>query len=1170
VSVRIAVLGPLEVRDEAGAAIAVGGARLRALLIRLAISCGRPVPVDLLAEDLWPGGAPADTANALQALVSRLRAATGRDAIEYSPAGYRLAVPASHVDALVFETLVAAGRAALAGGDQAGGATQLRQALALWRGPALADVADAPFATAPVTRLSELRLAATEDRAAAELALGRGAELVPELEELAAAHPLRERLRGQLMRALQAAGRQADALAAYESTRQVLADELGIDPSPALAAVQLAILRGEPAGPADPGPAAGGPAGSGAIPLAPAAAAGRGPADDSGPGEAGADDPAAGDLRPGDPGAGDSGPAGPRRSADRGGPADRAGSAGHPGPAAAESAAGPAASDRSRPAARRTNLPAQLTSFVGREDELRRLAKLLGESRLVTLTGPGGAGKTRLSVEASFRLADELAGELPDGVWFVPLAGVRDALDVPQAVLSAVGSADGMFLSDPVEAARLAALPPLDRLTETLTARRLILVLDNCEHVLDAVAQLSGRVLAGAPGARILATSREPLSITGEMLCPVPSLTLPAENADPAEAARSSAVRLFVDRATAVRPGFGLDTASTGPVVRICRALDGIPLAIELAAARLRALTPGQVADRLDDRFRLLSVGSRDALPRHQTLRAIVDWSWDLLDDRERAVLRRLSVFGGGATPDSAEVVCALGGDHRDVVDVVASLVDKSLVTATGENEVRYRLLETVRAYAAERLAEAGEATEVGAAHARYFLDLAERAEPELRARDQVRWLNRLSAEHDNFSAALSYAIGQHDERTALRFVGALTWFWVTRDYDSEAGEWATAVRELVGDTPPEGLRDGYAICELVYQLARMQPEFPDPPRVAEIRARIEPLISGTSHPMLALVGPMVAVLTGQPEDARLALAELGDRSDPWLRAAHLLFTGHLAIHDGQIDEAEEHLLAGYNAFERIGDRWGMIISLGGQAEVALGRGHPEEAVRLLEQSRQFSADGLAGNFGEMVSIPLGRARVLAGDKEGGLADLKHGVTFAERIGEPDDQAQGYLEMSEVARRDGDTELARSLLDRALEVIEPLRLRPDMRGVAALAYSKAGCLAEQRGDLTGAAQWHAKALKVLAESQIALLPTNPALATVLEGVAALAAARGEHARAAELLGLATTLQGYASPASLELARAEAASRAVLTAAEFDAAYARGSRLSRADALALTL
>ncbi|HEU5421532.1 MAG TPA: BTAD domain-containing putative transcriptional regulator [Streptosporangiaceae bacterium] len=373
-SVRIAVLGPLEVRNGAGDMVPVGGARLRSLLIRLAISCGRPVSVDLLADDLWPGGAPADTANALQALVSRLRAITGREAIEYGPAGYRLAVPGGQVDAVVFEELVGAGRAALGDGDQARGAALLRQALGLWRGPALADVADVPFAAAPVTRLTELRLAATEDRVDAELALGRGSELVHELEELAAGHPLRERLRGQLMRALQAAGRQADALAAYESTRQVLADELGIDPSPALAAVHLAILRGEPAGPAD-----------------------------------------------------QASPAAPGRLAEQ------------PGQPGTPPAAAPPVPARPRAARRRSNLPAQLTSFVGREDELRRLARLLTGARLVTLTGPGGAGKTRLSVETSARLADELAGDLPDGVWFVPLAGVRDALDVPQAVLSAVG-----------------------------------------------------------------------------------------------------------------------------------------------------------------------------------------------------------------------------------------------------------------------------------------------------------------------------------------------------------------------------------------------------------------------------------------------------------------------------------------------------------------------------------------------------------------------------------------------------------------------------------------------------------------------------------------------------------------------------------------------------------
>jgi DNA-binding SARP family transcriptional activator len=541
-TVRVGILGPLEVRDDAGTLLPVGGTRLRALLIRLAIADGRATSVERLAEELWDGQRPADAANAVQALVSRLRGAVGRDTVEFGPAGYRLVVDQDAVDARVFEKQVDAGRRALADGRLAETSSLLAEALGQWRGPALADVADAPFATAAITRLSELRLAALEDRIDAELALGRGAELVPELQELAAEHPLRERLRGQLMRALQAAGRQADALTTYEDIRRTLAEQLGADPSPALADVHLAILRGEPPSP-------------------------------------------------------------------------------------------PPAARAQASAARLTNLPAQLTSFVGREQELRRVSKLLSEARLVTLTGPGGAGKTRLSVEASARLVEQRPEELSDGVWFVPLAPVRDALDVPQAVLAALGIQETAWPADPVEAARLAALSPLARLTDALMSRRLLLVLDNCEHVAEAAARLAGQVLAAAPAVRILVTSREPLGVTGETLCPVPSLGLPPEKADASEAARSPAVRLFADRASAVRPGFALDEAAAGPVVRICRALDGIPLAIELAAARLRALTAAQVADRLDDRFRLLSVGDRAALPRHQTLRAVVDWSWELLDE---------------------------------------------------------------------------------------------------------------------------------------------------------------------------------------------------------------------------------------------------------------------------------------------------------------------------------------------------------------------------------------------------------------------------------------------------------------------------------------------------------------------------------------------------------
>jgi predicted ATPase/DNA-binding SARP family transcriptional activator len=1099
--VRIGILGPLEVHDDDGAMRPVAGARLRALLIRLAIAEGQAVSADRLAEDLWEGQQPADAANAVQALVSRLRGAVGRNAVEFGPAGYRLAVSRDDVDAGAFEHEVGAGRRALADGCLAEAVRFLTQALARWRGPALADVADASFAAASISRLSELRLAAIEDRIDADLALGRAADLVPELQELTAEQPLRERLRGQLMRALQAAGRQADALASYEDLRLALAEQLGVDPSAALAAVHLAILRGEtlPAPPAS----AGKPASASPEPLT------------------------------------------TRVGHRRAGPGGMV-----------------------APAARLTNLPAQLTSFVGREQELQRVGKLLSEVRLVTLTGPGGAGKTRLAVEAGGELAEQLPDELAHGVWFVPLAPVRDALDVPQAVLAALGLQELAWPADPAEAARLAALPAMDRLTDALRSRHLLLMLDNCEHVAVAAARLAGRVLAAAPGVRILVTSREPLGVTGETLCPVPSLELPPQEADPSEAVRSPAVRLFVDRAAAVRPGFSLDDLSVDPVIRICRALDGIPLAIELAAARLRALTATQVADRLDDRFRLLSVGDRAAMPRHQTLRAVVDWSWELLDEPERAVLRRLSVFSGGATPASAEQVCALGGDQRDVIDLVAALVDKSLVMAAGEREVRYYLLETVRAYAADRLAEAGEADLIRATHAEFFLALAERAEPALRTSDQLLWLDRLTAEHGNFSVALREVIGSGDAVSALRFVAALVWFWITRDYDAEAAEWAIAVARIAGDSPPPGLRDAWAICQLIALMGEWREHPPATVSMPEIMHRVTALTSGASHPLLVLAGPMASMLGGDSEQARHRLLELREHSDPWLRAASEVFRGHLALNDGHIADAATGLAAGYDAFREVGDRWGMIMSLTGLANVELARAAPAEAIRLLTEAREHTTDGLAGNFGEMVSISLGRALALAGDFDAARAELEHGIEVAERIGESDDHANGYLELCELARRQGDLELAHRHLDRVMELVDPHAGRPDMTAMAVLACSRAGCLAEQDGELDKAASWHAKALALLADGTASLLPTNPVLATVVEGLAALAAARGDYQAAAERIGLADSLHGFRDASSLELIRAETAARAALGDERLAAAYASGRTLSRADALAL--
>ena len=1111
---RIGILGPLEVRDEAGQLVRLGGPRLRALLIRLALDPGRAVAADRLAGDLWPGdgpdqAAPADSGNALQALVSRLRHAAGSGIIEHRAGGYLLAVDPGDVDATQFERAVSLGRGALAAGDPEAAAARLRGALDLWRGPALVDVDDAAFAAGPVARLEELRLAATEDRIEAELALGRGAELAPEAEELATAHPLRERLRGQLMRVLYLAGRQGDALAVYEDTRRVLAERLGVDPSPALAAVHLAILRADPE--------LGHPAGNGSLSLTPVPAAPL-------PAGSAPSSPVTASPVPADPVPADPGPAIPRAS----------------------------------------NLPAQLTSFVGRDDELNRVSKLLGESRLVILTGPGGTGKTRLAIEAAARLTDQM----PDGVWFVALAPVGDALDVPQAVLSVIGPPDPIWVpdADPVRA----VLPPLDRLADMLATRQLVLVLDNCEHLIGAVARLAGRVLAEAPELRILATSREPLGVTGEILCPVPSLPLPPDDATPAEALEYGSVRLLAERGAAVRPGFTIDEVSAEPVIRICRALDGNPLAIELAAARLRSLTPAQVASRLDDRFSLLTAGSRTALPRHQTLRAIVDWSWDLLNEAERTVLRRLSVFSGGATPTAAEQVCGTPGDPAGLIDVIASLVDKSLVTATGEAEVRYRLLETVRAYAAERLAEAGEEEQVRGAHARYFLDLAEQGEPMLRSADQLTWLARLTAEHDNFAAALRTAIAARDTITGLRLVAALAWFWIMRDYETEAGEWATAVRDMAGGSAPPGLADAYAICYILAVIsAAAQAEDPPPTLLPDTLATAASIAGpAPRHPLLLIAQPMLAYFGGDLETVQRELSLLENHPDPWVRAAQHALRGHLALNVGQVDEAAADLTRGHQDFQAIGDRWGMILCLSGLGEVEMARNHPGQALQILREARGHAASGLHGNFSDMMLIPMGLARARSGDPEGARADLERGVRIAERIGERDDEAKGYLALAELARQGGQLDQARQFVGRAVEIAEPHLRRPGMSAVVMSAYSKLGCLHEQQGDVTGAAEWHAKAMALAAGSPEIFLPNHPILAELVEGIAALTAARGEPGRAAELLGLAHTLHGFRDAGSLEVARTAEAATATLGTGAFDAAYTRGRSLTRADAVAL--
>jgi len=437
-------------------------------------------------------------------------------------------------------------------------------------------------------------------------------------------------------------------------------------------------------------------------------------------------------------------------------------------------------------------------------------------------------------------------------------------------------------------------------------------------------------------------------------------------------------------------------------------------------------------------------------------------------------------------------------------------------------------------------------------------------------------------------AAALRFAIDTGDVRVALRLVGALTFFWMMRDYDAEAREWATEVRAIAGDTAPEGLRDGYALCQFMALMpGRPAEEIAGGGSLQEALELMLPLTEGSSHPMLVMGRAMAALLGGDLEGTRRGLADLADHPDPWLRAAQRMISGQLELNNGQIDLAAEQLEAGLAAFSEIGDRTGLLITLSGLAEVAMARNDPVEAIRLIERAQGHAADGLAANFGEMLHVHLARAKARTGDLAGARGHLEHAVNVAGRIGEHDDEVTAYVELSDLARREGDLAAAGRALRRALDVLESGKAHPGMQSVAGTVYSALGCLAEQQGDLAAAQDWHARAMDALTKPALMPMTSGPTLGTAMEGIAALAAARGEAARAegfegtaalsaargaaeraAELLGLAHTLRGYRNDFSLDVTRARSAAAAALSEAELAAAYERGRAQGRDEALAV--
>ncbi|HEV8558382.1 MAG TPA: BTAD domain-containing putative transcriptional regulator [Actinophytocola sp.] len=1040
------MLGPLEVRADDGAAVEVAGARLRTLLIVLALEPGRVVSLARIVDGIWGEEPPAGAVNAVQALVSRLRRAVPQAVVESHPAGYRLVIEPDAVDVARFERLVAAGRS---DPDPAGAAGLLREALGLWRGPALLDVAEAEYFRAPLAGLAELRLAAVEARVEADLRLGRGGALTTELTSLVAGHPLRERLVGALMRALAAAGRPAAALAVYERAREALADALGADPSPELSDLHTALLRGKLAAP---------------------------PAVDGRP---------------------------------------------------------------------RTNLRAGLTSFVGRDDDVAQVGKLLGEFRLTTLTGPGGSGKTRLATE----VARTLVEQTPDGVWLVELAPVTDGADVPQAVLSALGLRE-QALGGPAPAGE-----PADRLVAALRGRGAVLIMDNCEHVIGAVAALADRLLGECPRLRILATSREPLAITGEALWPVEPLALPPRDADLTGAMAHAAVRLLGDRAAAARPGFAVTEATLPAVVRVCRALDGMPLAIELAAARLRTLSVEQLASRLDDRFQLLTGGARTALPRHQTLRAVVDWSWEMLSAAERVVLRRLAVFSGGASVEAAGRVCGTGRE----LDLLDALTDKSLLVTAGDG--RYRMLETIKAYGLVKLDEAGERETVRLAHATYFAELAEQADPHLRRAGQLLWLDRLAAEHDNITSAVRGAIAAGDAGTAARLVAAAAWYWWLSGHKAEGSELAAAALAVPGPAENGALAMAYA-ASVLFATAGLGDEraTADHLHKALVLARQ----AKSPHPLLRFLEPLDVLLqsstTGTPV-APDALDVLVSDPDPWVRAQTLLSRARMRIFSGAPHaEAEADIAAGLAEFQAIGERWGIAFALSTLADLVAQRGDLTAAITHYEQAIDVVTE--VGTVEDGVWMRARQAQLywLRGDHAGSAVALAAAERDAGRAGWPDALAGLAGAKAELALWQGDPVEARAQLGRAEAAVRHIAVHPVWTARALGAHGSLDALA---GDLDSARARHAEALRIAVQSGHA-----PTIAQMLVAVADLALRQGKPGEAARLLAAATAVRGMPDRSNPDVARVAEAARAALGEREFTEAARHGEDATAGTALEL--
>jgi len=971
--VQYSVLGPLEVRD-GERRLDIPGRAKRGLLGLLIVEAGTTVSVDRMIYELWGDDPPRSAKRTLRSHVSRVRGALGPDVpLVTRPPGYVLDAAFDQIDANVFESLTERARYELASDARAAAATAI-EALGMWRGDALADLAGFPYADAEARRLEELRLGALEVHLDAEVRAGRHAEVLHELRAAATSYPFYERFWALLMLALYRTDRSGDALRTFEEARKALGESLGIEPSADLRMLERSIVMEDP-------------------------------------------------------------------SLD------------------IETALPP------------HNLPSVSTSFVGREQELDALADLLARSRIVTLVGAGGCGKSRLAVETAARVLQRF----PHGVWHTELAPIHDPAMVASAVIAALG--------DPASH----ATDPMESLVAYLKDKKVLLVIDNCEHLLDVCVPLIDAVVAACPEVTVLATSREPLRMAGERVVLVPPLGLP----DPVEAIadqeNSEAFRLFVERTREAGGRSPTTDEERKAITGVCRAVAGLPLAIELAAARTRTLDVRRLVGRMDAELDVLTGAPRTALDRHRTMRSAIAWSHRLLTSEEQATFRRLAVFRGGWTLEAATAVIGpIGGNPAD--DLVAGLVDRSLVERHGEQ--RYRLLEPIRQFAAELLAGSEDAEEVRHRHFAYYLEFARRADAAIRGAGQIRWWRELDADHDNVRAALRRALDDGRVADALRLVAAMGWYWFTRGHWRESWIWFDEARRAAGPVHSAELAEAVyrtASAEIVRVnhepvLTYLREALADcrrrGDRVGEtwclhfvglggLQLGTHRLVDGEQHPL---------------QTAHRMFTELGD---PWAVAWSERYLGDLLADAGDVDGGVDHYLRSVAGFSDLGDRWSVAHSLDNLAKLLAYFGTPSD----FERARGYFRRALreAQTIGDPVWTAHGMLGVAWGDhvagNTGAVPMLADACERLRLIGDENCLSNASAWLGEALAASGAVGDAAALLEEAIVLAcklgHPLKI--------AINLDRAARLAMHHGDTRDAARLVAAVERALDAGTVNLL-----------------------------------------------------------------------------------